>query len=217
MKTVLILFIAIISLQNAFGTAQIPDKIKYNDMDYSLFSNPLETYFEKYPDLRPKGGWQSTALWRGYKASFEISRDILYLRDIEINVRDTDSKKRYASKWISVLNDVFPDQKDIVVDWLTGLLVLPSGELLEYVHMGYASTYENYLLLEIDKGILIKEIQFTGEEYEEFKDKQYQAFKQTDEYQEIKAELLKDGNTEEFIDDFLKIYVIEYSSKILIE
>lgn len=215
MKAVLILFIAIITLHNAFGTAQAPDKIKYNDKDYSLFSNPLETYFKKYPDLRPKGGWRSTALWRGYIASFEISSNILYLRDIEINVRDTASKERHGTKWISVLNDVFPDQKDIVVDWLTGLIVLPYGELLEYVHMGYASTYEHYLLLEIDKGILIKEIHYTGEEYEEFKEKQFQAFKQTDEYREIKAELLKDGNTEEFIDDFLKIFVIEYSSKIL--
>src|SRR5690554_7604266 len=53
-------------------TAQYPDKIKFKGKEYNLNSNPLEPYFEKYPDKRPKGGIMSTALWRGYVAHFEI-------------------------------------------------------------------------------------------------------------------------------------------------
>jgi hypothetical protein len=217
MKTFLTILMILLSYQIVYGTAQIPDKIKYNDKEYRLNSNPLERYFKEHPKLRPRRGWSSTALWRGYLATFEIHNNILYLRDIEISIRDTASKERHASKWISVLNEVFPDQKDIVVDWLTGLLVLPYGEILDYVHMGYASTYEHYILLEIDKGVLKKELHFEAEEYEIFKNRQFEIFKQTEEFKEIKSSLLKEGNTEEFIDSFLKNYVIDYSSIILTE
>jgi hypothetical protein len=200
-----------------FATAQFPDRIIYNGNEYSLHSNPLEPYFEKNPDKRPKGGIISTALWRGYVAIFEVRDNQLFLKDIEIEYQDTTSKESDNYKWRSVINEVFPDQKNIKIDWLTGLLVIPHGKLVNYVHMGYGSTYKNYILLEIDKGDLKKEKRFKYKDYELFKEKQFQAFKQTEDYKRIKADLQKDGSTDEFIDSFLRSFVTEYTSRILIE
>lgn len=200
-----------------FATAQYPDKIIFDGKEYSLHSNPLESYFEKNPDKRPKGGVMSTALWRGYVATFEIRDSQLFVKDIQIEYWDTTNKKSHDTKWKSVLTEVFGEQKDIKVDWLTGLLVLPYGKLVNYVHMGYGSTYEKYFLLEISKGDYVKSKKFDYKDYEKFKDKQFEAYKQTEEYKETKAKLKKDGSTDEFIDNFLRSFVTDYTSKILTE
>lgn len=216
---ILIVFILFVFVNlTVFGTAQVADKIIYNGQEYMLFSNPMESFFAQYPEKRPEGGIITTASWRGYVATFEIKDNQLYLKDIEIDVYIKDEKvnDKYSSK--SVLNEIFPNQEHIKIDWLTGILVIPHGELVNYVHMGYASTYENYILLEIDKGDLKNEKQFNSNDYEKFKERQFQAFKKTEDYKKIRDNLRKEGGgSRKFIDTFLKIYVIEYTSKILVE
>ena len=70
--------------------------------------------------------------------------------------------------------------------------------------MGYASIYENYLLIEIKNGIIGKKREYNAEEYIKFRDKQFEAFKKTDEYIEEKARndlnLIKPGE---------KVYVVK--------
>lgn len=200
----------------AFATAQYPDKIVYNGKEYDLHTNPLEKYFKDHPDKRPKGGVMSTALWRGYVATFEIKDNQLYVKDVQIEYYDTTGKKGHDYKWKSVISEVFPDQNSRKIDWLTGLLVIPHGKLVNYVHMGYGSTYQKYILLEIDKGNLKQEKRYDYKAYEKFKERQFAAFKQTEEYKKIKADLKKENeSSDEFVDSFLKNFVVEYSSKIL--
>jgi hypothetical protein len=224
MRTILTIILTIFFSSIAFGTDQMPDKIIYNEKEYRLLTYPLENYFKKYPDKRPKGEevlvngekrWRmSTNLMRRYWATFEIKDNQLYLKDIEIMIWD---KKQDDSSWKSVRNKLFPNQKLMKIDWMTGLLVLPVGEIVNYVHMGYGSTYERYILLEIDNGNITKEKQFDYQEYKNFREKQFQAFKKTDEYQKMKTELQKDSDSDEFIDSFLRDFVVKYTSKILVE
>lgn len=177
-------------------TAQYPDRIIYKGKECDLHSNPLESYFDKYPDKRPQSETDSNALWRGYIATFEIKDNQLYIRDIKIEIISNGSvlkllkwlwkllknrqfylpinnfrtlpknkRKNYQSGWKSVIDEVFPNQELIKVDWETDTLVLPSGELVNYVHMGYASTYEYYTLLEIENGDLKSEKHIRHEEF----------------------------------------------------
>jgi hypothetical protein len=215
MKFLIFIVLSSFFYLTTFATAQYPDRIVFDGKEYSLHSNPLESYFEKKPDKRPKGGVRSTALWRGYVATFEIRDSQLFVKDIQIEYWDTTDKKNHDTKWRSVMTEVFPDQKNLKVDWLTGLLVLPFGEIVNYVHMGYGSTYEKYFLLEIDKGNFIKSKYFDYKDYEKFKNKQFSAYKKTDEYNETKAKLKKDGSSDKFIDSFLRSFVTQYTSKIL--
>jgi hypothetical protein len=217
MKSLLTFLLTIILGMTVFATAQYPDKIVYNGKEYRLYSNPLESYFDKNPDKRPKGRVGSSALWRGYVATFEVRSNQLFLNNIEIQYRDTNDKVSFNTKWRSVIDEVFPDRKDIKIDWLTGILVIPYGKLVNYVHMGYGSTYKNYILLEIDKGDLKKKKHFNYKKYQKFKKRQFLAFKQTEEYKKIKTDMQKDGSSEEYIDSFLCSFVTEYTSKILTE
>ncbi len=217
MKSLLFFLLTTIFGLNVFATAQYSDKIVYKGKEFNLNSNPLESYFDKYPAKRPKDGVMSTALWRGYVATFEIRDNQLFLKDIEIKLRDTINKADNNFIWKSVISEVFPDQKNIKIDWFTGLLILPHGEIVNYVHMGYGSTYEQYTLMEVDQGDLKKEKQFNNKEYDEFKERQFQFFKKTDKYKQIKTDLQKDGSSDDFIDSFLKDFVIDYTTKILTE
>ena len=102
LTTILILFFCFAKLS---ATAQYPDKINYNSKEYSLLTNPLEKYFEKNEDKRPTGGVISSAMWRGYVATFEIIENELFVKDIEIQILD---EKDGSLEWKSVINEVFP-------------------------------------------------------------------------------------------------------------
>ena len=217
MKPLLILIFTVFFGLRLFATAQYPDKVIYNGKEYSLQSNPLESFFKENPDKLPKSEIVSTALWRGYVATFEVRDNQLYVKDIEIEVSDTSSTRTSSFKWKSVLNEVFPGQKEVKVEWITGLLVMPYGKIVNYVHMGYGSTYEFYTLLEFDKGNLVREKNFKYDEYEKFKERQFQAFKMTEDYKKLKARLQKQDDSDESIDSFLRSFVTDYTSIILTE
>lgn len=117
----------------------------------------------------------------------------------------------------SVITEVLSEKEKLKIDWLKGILVIPCGEIVNYVHMGYGSTYENYILLEIADGKLINTKEFDYKEYEKFRERQFEAFKKTEEYKKVFENLRKKGDSPEFIDSFLKNFVIEYTSKILVD
>jgi len=198
-----------------YGTAQYPNKIIYNGKEYKLYSNPLENYFEKYPYHRPQKIVIPNELLRGYVATFEIRDNQLYLNDIEIPVSKKFKKGSYVYQWESVL---YKDDS-IKVDWMTGFLVLPKGQIIyNNEQIGYGAIFDYYILLEFDRGNFVKEKTLGYEEYEKFKEKQFQAFKETEEYEKIKKDLKK-GNenyNDEFIDAFLRNFEIEYTSKMVV-
>lgn len=214
---VLVAFILVVTA-NAFATAQTPDKIIYRGKQYMLHSNPLEAYFEKNPDKRPTSGMTSSALWRGYVATFEIADNALMLKDIEIMVSKKTEDGSFDYDWKSVIADVVPSGTKLKIDWMTGILVIPHGEIVDYVHMGYGSTFENYILIEVSNGDFVKAKEIGYKAYAAFRDRQFEAFKKTDEYKKLVEELKKDGkSSDEFIESFLRSFVISYSSKILVD
>ncbi len=215
MKTFLIIVFSFISL-NIFATAQFADRIIYKGQEYALNCNPLEDFFYKNPVKRPKKGSFCTGLLRGYVATLEISDNQLLLKDIEIIVPDTLNKKTDI-KSVSVIKEVFPGQEKISIDWFSGLLVIPYGKVVNYVHMGYASTYENYYLLEIDKGKFIKERKLNSKQYDQFKERQFQEFKKTEEYKKEKESMQKEKYSDKDIDSLIKSFYIQYTTKIIAE
>jgi len=216
--TTLLIFITIgIAKAEILMTAQYPDKITYNGTEYNLNSNPLEPYFEKHPDKKP--GMVSTALWRGYVAHFEIINNELYVTDMTRPVSYTDEEGNHTQKWISIYRRIFPKRERVKIDWFTGILILPHGEMVEYVHQGYASTYSNYWLLEFEKGKFNEAREYELEEFIEFKKRQFEAFRKTEEYRKLYAELKEndESNDDKFIEQFMFDFVINYTSKFLTE
>lgn len=218
MKTLAtIVLMTTVAASDALATAQYPDRIIYDGKEYSLHTNPMESYFEKHPDKRPTGETRSTALWRGYVATFEVKDKSLVLKDIKIQVSTKTGDGQHDLTWKSVKDTLIPEGQVLQINWFTGILVLPYGELVRYVHMGYGSTYSNYILLEIKSGKLTGERKLDHKQYDLFREKQFQAFKKTAAYNKHVAELKKHGDSQEFIDSFLRRFVVNYTSEFLDE
>lgn len=208
MKKVLLILLMTICAIQLFATAQEPDILVYEGKEYKLFTNPMEPFFEKHPDLRPKSNWTSSALWRGYIAKFEIRDEQLVVSDILI-LEYIDDQRSFTS----VYDKIFPEQKNVAVTWMTGILTLPIGEMTDYVHMGYGSTYSAYKLLRIENGKLVQTRDFTEDEYAQYRNLQYEAFKKTKTYKEAVDEIREseyfDALNEEMLDEFIRSF---YSS-----
>ena len=194
---------------DALATSQISDVITYEGVSYNLHTNPLEKYFQKYSFRRPSSPMRSSALWRGYVASFEFRNQSLYVVDVSV---------QRGGGYTSVLNEVSPHRdgraKPFKADWYSGLLVLPHGEMTRYVHMGYGSEYEHYIVIEVKNGHLKRAVKLSGESYALFKDMQFQAYKHTAEYQKQRDNMLKDGWSQARVDSFLRSYVTDYTQRI---
>jgi hypothetical protein len=200
---------------SVFATAQIPDRIIYAGKEYSLHTNPMDLYFSKHPKKKPRDEIMFTALCRGYVATFEFQKEKLILKDIEIEIPVEKKNGKFSSEWKSFLADIAPKDSPLNIDWFTGILVLPFGEEVDYVHMGYGSTYSNYILLEIQSGKLTGKKELNYKQYESFKAKQFEAYKKTDAYKKQVQKIRKENDSQESIDSFLRSYVLDYTSKFL--
>jgi hypothetical protein len=80
----------------------------------------------------------STGCWRGYIGTWELEEGRLYLVDI-------------TGLFQLVGDDPLP------ADWVTGVLRIPHGDLLQYIHMGFGSIYEFETHLKIENGVVVDE------------------------------------------------------------
>lgn len=131
-------------------TAQVPEKIIIDGQLARLYTLPLQP-FEPVLDARRERGFRptSTACWRRYIGTWEIREDRLYLIKLDC----------YFQREVGQLEKIFPGvSPPVFAYWYTGTLRIPQGELLEYVHGGFASTYEKDLLLTISRGVLLSKV-----------------------------------------------------------
>lgn len=77
----------------------------------------------------------STACWRGYQGTWEIKQGRFYLVALRGRVRLTPGDPVFA-------------------DWFSGVIRIPRGEMLQYVHMGFGSVYEEELHIRIERGVV---------------------------------------------------------------
>ena len=149
LATITILFICILKLN---ATGQVGDIIIWNGDTLTLFSNPLEQY-ENIDSLRPvlfgkEETGINTACWRGYIAEWSLIGNNLYLTNIYCCNYDikADLKLLFPENYI--------DGK-IHASWVDGLLFIPIGKCIEYIHMDYESVYEKEIELDFKNGLLI--------------------------------------------------------------
>lgn len=127
-------------------TAQIAEKLRYQGEDLSICTTPLCDYFAM-GGSHPPFEYRYTALRRGYVGSWDIVNDRLYLIGLSGRLRDGA---------MLTLATIFPDYPDrVFAHWYSGTMRIPKGKLIEYVHMGFSSTYERDLLIEVEQGLVL--------------------------------------------------------------
>ena len=136
-------------------TAQVSENLIYEGKDYSMCTEPLNQYFE-LGGVAPKFESPSTSLWRGYIGNWEITENRLYLIGFQGFLEDGSEAN---------LSSLFPDYPErVYAHWYCGTLRLPEGKMLNYEHMGYGSTYERDIMIEIEKGVVMEvNIKHNGE------------------------------------------------------
>jgi len=81
---------------------------------------------------------RSTACWRRYQGVWEIRDGSLWLVSLAGGLR--------------LMSD-----RPILADWFTGVMRVPQGEMLAYVHMGFGSVYERELHIKVESGRVVDE------------------------------------------------------------
>jgi hypothetical protein len=219
MKTLIIAILMLaVPASSVFATKQEPDRIIYEGKEYPLYTYPIKDNAGKYLEKLPESKIMSTSLWRGYVATFEIKRKALFLTDIETMILiETEDGYRYPS-WKSVKDQVLPEGDDLLVDSFTGILVIGYGYGKIVEHEIGRSFYHNYILLDVKNGRITGKRSLDYRQFEEFEEKQFQAYKKTDEYEQWVEELKGEIMTQEMIDGFLRYqYQEEYTSKFYYE
>lgn len=135
-------------------TAQVAEELLYQGERVAMCTEPLGDYFA-LGGFNPRFVSRSTALWRGYVGVWEIVDDRLYLVSLEGSLEDGSE---------ATLATVFPSfPHRVFAHWYSGTIRVPKGRLLNYVHGGYASTYERDLLLDVERGVVIdRRVQHNG-------------------------------------------------------
>lgn len=95
-------------------------------------------------DFHALGTHRSTSCWRGYVAVWELHQGRLWL----VGLFDADYVPMDT-------RPVFGEAPlPLPADWFTGTLVLPRGERLAYVHMGFGGDYAEELRLYLRQGVV---------------------------------------------------------------
>lgn len=118
-------------------TAQRHEKLIFNGKKTSMaFCPPIP---ENHPNIveNHEHTTRSTDCWRGYIGTWEIKDDKFFLTKLEGGLK-------------------IMDKSPILATWFTGVLRIPEGDILLYVHMGFGSVYEREIHIKVDNGIVTK-------------------------------------------------------------
>lgn len=154
-RVVLLLILCLLGAVAAYATGQEPDRIIFDGKQRELFSNPLEDYYangKRRPRFMIEPLTTSSGNWRGYVATWQIDDGKLYLTDITAWLCNGATVK--SCKKVT-LNQIFPGKVQggkVFAAWYSDELRVPDGERLQYVHMGYGSTYERDIIFTIKNG-----------------------------------------------------------------
>jgi hypothetical protein len=126
-------------------TAQVHEGLIFNGEETSMaFCPPLPEKHPRIVSIDPDEAARdesssilfSTACWRGYQGTWEITDGRFYLVAL---------RGRFQLE----------PGEPLLADWFTGVIRIPRGEPLQYVHMGFGSVYEEEVHVKIERGVVV--------------------------------------------------------------
>jgi hypothetical protein len=126
-------------------TAQIHEELIFNGKATSMaFCPPLPAHHARIVPADPDRAGRdnsnrilfSTACWRRYQGTWEIKDGCFYLIAL---------RGRFQLE----------GREPLLADWFTGVIRIPRGKQLQYVHMGFGSVYEQEVHVKIERGVVV--------------------------------------------------------------
>lgn len=190
------------------ATAQEADTIVIDGESLDLETNPLSPLIRSEAVKIPSPDEQWSSNWRGYVAKWEVRDGRLFLREVNVLLLPAGADEDTDAVATNVIQDVFAGKSEVPADWFSGTLVLPRGKLVDYVHMGYGSTYERYTILQIKGGQLVAREDLTADQFKALRRQRFAEYQKTPEYAERFKEAREDLTAVE-AEDFLFQYSVE--------
>lgn len=208
----------------ARATAQVPETLIIEGKSYYLETNPLSAWIKAHPERKLPRGSMVTSNWRGYVGTWEIKGGKLWLRKVSVEFNRNTARRpdlkfpdppdvskckpQSADYWeCDQTADLFPEGGDILARWYSGTLIIPTGKLVQYVHMGYGSTYSKYLVVWVRKGEVTRQLELDDKQFMELRRERFKLFQKTqtyrDQIEQTRKQLGKGA------DDFLFNYYAE--------
>lgn len=128
-------------------TAQIKDVLIYNKEELRMSAEPLKDYLMK-AKLPHELVAPNTACWRGYYSKWAIDNNKLFLIELQGYILD------YQEVGMEYL---FPNEEFVFAEWFTGEIRIGMGNIVCYIHGGYASVHEGDMFLMVENGVLVNE------------------------------------------------------------
>lgn len=152
LSSILLIFVTVVT---AFATGQITERINENGIDKGLAGRLLELDDSSFPKLKERipAGMVSTALWRGYIGHWKIKNDSLFLDSVLVSDNSSDTLRFIPA----VIDDIYAARRTpsgYFADWVTDTLRIVSGDIVRYVHMGWASDWENEEFVTVEGGLV---------------------------------------------------------------
>ncbi len=166
----------------ANATEQTPERILIDgESAYVYATLPLSAFELEHPQWVEaiRDSVRSTALYRGYQGTWEVSDGKLWLRKIEIDADDGVTREVR-----DVMREVFPGQDTVVASWYTGTLVVPRGTIIHFDRMEQKALFERYTLVRIVSGQVMRRLDMEGEAFVSFREAQFDAYRRTQAYRE---------------------------------
>lgn len=118
-------------------TAQTPEILIYNGERQGMtFIPPIPNDPQIVVAAPNDYSCYNTACWRGYVGTWEIKDDKFYLNSL--------TGRYHMAK-----------DEPVHATWFTGVIRVPQGEMLHYVHMGFGSIFERELHIKIENGVVV--------------------------------------------------------------
>ncbi|WP_150131963.1 hypothetical protein [Dokdonella koreensis] len=181
------------------ATTQLPERVIIDgETAWIELATPLAAYWNAEPDrfAAVRRGIRSTALYRGYRGTWEIAGGRLWLRKIEIDVEHSTDGKIIAR---DVIREVFPSGIDPVASWYSGTLIIPRGPIARFDRIEQEALFERYTLIRIADGRVERRLDMEGEAFVTYREAQFQAFKRTRAYQQA-FEKARERTVDQMID-----------------
>lgn len=142
------------------------DQIFFQKRLYPILTSPLDAYLAKYP---PKAN--KPTIEHIYRGQWLIDNAKLFLTAVQ-------TSRNSAPLGIE-------KQLPMIAEWYTGVLVAAMGKGVYFDLSGDPTSFSQYHLWRIEKGLALEDKTLSYQEYEDYKKRQFEVFKGTQEYQDM--------------------------------
>ncbi|WP_154659593.1 hypothetical protein [Arenimonas composti] len=191
----------------AAATAQEGDRIRLDGKEFWLQTEPLEEWIKAQGWRPPEAAMISSSNWRGYIAEWTVEEGQLVLVDAWIRVRGR--SEEFSMQQQSIREDLFPAMPRVVADWYSGAILIPDGELVDYVHLGYGSTFDHYQLLIVEHGRVVEYLSLDRAAFEAYREERFAAFSRSAAFAEVWTRFGDQDWTDEEKLDFIRAFYAE--------